>query len=109
MWVQSLALLGGLRIRLCHELWCRLQNSSNPALLWLWHRLAATAPIRPLGWEPPYATGAALKRQKKEKKLSTPNLWKFVNYSSVFPVLVLVPVEDSDYDSLYSLVHLSNF
>ena len=69
MWVQSLALLGGLRIRLCHELWCRLQNSSNPALLWLWHRLAATAPIRPLGWEPPYATGAALKRQKKEKKI----------------------------------------
>ena len=30
-------------------------------LLWLWHRLAATAPIRPLDWEPPYARGAALK------------------------------------------------
>ena len=28
------------------------------ALLWLWYRLAATAPIRPLAWEPPYATGA---------------------------------------------------
>ena len=24
-WVQSLALVGGLRIRHCHELWCRLQ------------------------------------------------------------------------------------
>ena len=34
------------------------------ALLWLWHRLAATAPIRPLGWEPPHAMGVALKRQK---------------------------------------------
>ena len=40
------------------------------ALLWLWSKPAATAPIRPLVWEPPYAAGAALKRQKtkKEKK-----------------------------------------
>ena len=38
------------------------------ALLWLWRRLAATAPIRPLAWEPPYATGVALKRTKKTKK-----------------------------------------
>ena len=38
---------------------------------WLWRRAAAIAPIRPLAWEPPYATGAALekaKRQKKKKK-----------------------------------------
>ena len=33
-------------------------------LLWLWRRLEATALIRPLVWEPPYATGAALKRQE---------------------------------------------
>ena len=33
----------------------------DTALLWLWCRLVATAPIRPLAWEPPYATGAALK------------------------------------------------
>ena len=38
---------------------------SDPALLWLWSRSAATAPIRPLAWELPYAMGAALKRQKK--------------------------------------------
>ena len=44
------------------------RNSSDPALLWLWHRHAATAPIRPLAWEPPYATGAALKSQKKKKE-----------------------------------------
>ena len=31
------------------------------ALLWLWRRPEATAPIRPLAWELPYATGAALK------------------------------------------------
>ena len=30
-------------------------------LLWLWCRLAATAPIQPLPWELPYATGAVLK------------------------------------------------
>ena len=36
---------------------------SDPVLLWLWCRPAAAAPIRPLVWEPPYAAGAALKRQ----------------------------------------------
>ena len=34
------------------------------ALLLLWHKLAATAPIEPPAWEPPYAAGASLKRQK---------------------------------------------
>ena len=33
----------------------------------LWYRLAATAPIRPLTWEPPYGAGVALKRQKDKK------------------------------------------
>ena len=37
-------------------------------MLWLWYRLAATALIRPLAQEPPYASGAAPKRQKKKKK-----------------------------------------
>ena len=41
---------------------CRL--GSDLALLWLWHKPAAVAPIRPLAWEPPYATGVALKKQK---------------------------------------------
>jgi len=41
------------------------------ALLWLWCRPVATAPIGPLAWEPPFAKGSALekaKRQKKKKK-----------------------------------------
>ena len=38
------------------------------ALLWLWRRSAATAPIRPLAWEPPYAMGAALEKTKRQKK-----------------------------------------
>ena len=49
--VRSLVSLSGLRIRCCHELWCRL---------------AATARIRPLVWELPYAEGLALKRKKKK-------------------------------------------
>ena len=44
---------------------------SDPALLWLWCRPAVTAPIGPLAWEPPYATGAALKKKKKKKKTTT--------------------------------------
>ena len=38
------------------------------ALLWLWYRLAAVAPIGPLAWEPPFATSAVLK-SKKEKEI----------------------------------------
>ena len=41
---------------------CR--RGSDLVLLWLWCRLTATAPIRPLAWESPYATGVNLKRQK---------------------------------------------
>jgi len=39
----------------------------DPVLLWLWCRPEATALIRPLAWEPPYAAGVALKREKKKK------------------------------------------
>ena len=37
------------------------------ALLWLWCRQAAIAPIRPLAWEAPYALGAALKKKERKK------------------------------------------
>ena len=42
--------------------------SLNPALLWLWHMLAAVALIRPLAWELSDALGAALKRLKDQKQ-----------------------------------------
>jgi len=45
---------------------CR--RSSDPALLWLWRRPVAAAPIQPLAWEPPYAVGAAQEIAKKKKK-----------------------------------------
>ena len=44
---------------------CR--RGSDPVLLWLWRRPAATALIQPLAWEPPYAVGMALKIQKRSK------------------------------------------
>ena len=50
--VQSLALLSGLRIWRGYG---------------CWHRPAATALIHLLAWEPPYAVGVALKRQKIKK------------------------------------------
>ena len=40
----------------------------DPALLWLWNRPVAIAPIRPLDWESPYAMGAALEKAKRQKK-----------------------------------------
>ena len=40
---------------------------SDLALLWLWRRLAAVAPIRSLVWEPPYAVGMTLKSKKINK------------------------------------------
>jgi len=43
--------------------------TSDLALLWLWHRTVAIALIGPLAWEPPYAAGAALKRQKIKIKI----------------------------------------
>ena len=43
------------------------RHSLDPELLWLWLLPAATAQIGPLAWEPPYAVGVALKRQKKKK------------------------------------------
>ena len=39
---------------------CR-RRGSDPALLWLWCRLVAVAPIRPLAWEPPHTVSVTLK------------------------------------------------
>ena len=40
------------------------------ALLRLWRRQVAIAPIQPLPWETPYAMGVALMRQKKKKRIA---------------------------------------
>ena len=60
-------LLSGLRIWHCRELCCRSQTRLGTGVAVLWCRPVATAPIRPLAQEPPYASGAALIRQKRRK------------------------------------------
>ena len=65
-WVKDLVVL-----RSCGA-GCR--HGSDPALRW--RRPAATAPIRPLGWEPPYAEGTALENTKQKQK--TPNPLRFL-------------------------------
>ena len=47
------------------------RHGSDLALLWLWHRPGAIAPIRPLAWEPPYALGATLKRHFPHQKCNS--------------------------------------
>ena len=48
------------------------RRSSDLALLWLWHRPAAVAPIGPLASEPPYAIGVAPPKNKT-KQTNTKN------------------------------------
>ena len=57
-WGSGIALSCGIGRRL----------GSDPVLLWLWSRPAATAPSGPLAWEPPYAAGVSLEKAKKEKR-----------------------------------------
>ena len=58
------------------------RRGSDLTLLWLQHRPAATAPVQPQAWEPPYAAGAALKRQKEKR------LWMDQNPEHFVPELV---------------------
>ena len=48
---------------------CR--HGSDPELLWLWFRLVATALIRPLAWEPPYAVEVALEKTRSRLQPSS--------------------------------------
>ena len=52
-----------------------LKRGSDPELLWLWCRLAAVAPIRPLAWEQPYVAGTALEKTKKKIKIIIFDRW----------------------------------
>ena len=67
--VRFQALLSGLRIQHCCELWYRSQMwLRSGVLLWLWCRPTAIGPIGPLAWEPPYAEVSVLEKAKKTKK-----------------------------------------
>ena len=69
---------------------CR--RGSDPALLWLWHRPVAIAPIRPLAWEPPYAAGAAQRNSKKKKRMWCKNLTQ----ETAKPIPTLLPLRKNN-------------
>ena len=62
----------------------------------LWCRLAATAPIRPLAWEPPYDTGVGCRKDKKNPlpKWIQMNLLKNRSRLTYFKNKLLVTKED---------------
>ena len=64
--VQSLTLLSGFKDPL-YPMSCGAGRRCglDVALLWLWCRPAAAAPIGPLTWELPYATGTTIKKKKQ--------------------------------------------
>ena len=64
-------------------------------LLWLWCSLAATTPIQPLAWEPPYAVGAAQENGKETKKKKKYSHWvqkvrgtNRLSYMAIYFVLI---------------------
>ena len=59
-WPPSLSLGSGVAMS------CRVDHrrGSDPTFLWRWYGLAAVAPIRPLAWELPYATGCGPKKKR---------------------------------------------
>ena len=67
-------------------------------LLWLWHGPEATAPIGPLAWEPPCATGAALEKDKKKKKEREREreLWYVTNSDQIFKSLLFLDMENRE-------------
>ena len=64
MWVRSLALISGLRIRHCRELQWRSQRRLRSCMAVAGGRPAAVAPNQPLAWELPYASSVALKKKE---------------------------------------------
>ena len=69
---------------------CR--SGSDPPLLWLWRRPAATVPIGPLAWEHPYAVGSALEKAKRQKKK------KKKKFSTSTPALVISNSHPNGYE-----------
>ena len=57
--------------------------SLDPALLWLWCRLVAAAPIWPLAWELPCATGTALKNKTKQNKQTNKNALSYKSWTRI--------------------------
>ena len=53
------------------------RHGLDPALLWLWHRLATVALIQPRAWEPPCASDVALGKKKKKTQKNYELYYRF--------------------------------
>ena len=73
-------------------------------MLCLERRPAAAAPTQPLAWEPPYAAGAALKRQKIKKKKKEKKKQKQKQLRQFIPH-TLTPGSDSGLRHLLLCLH----
>ena len=84
----------------------------DPALLWLWRRLAATALIQPLAWEPPYAIGAAqemVKRPKKKKnKVRQRQIWYILLFGVYGIFYFMVYMVCMKYGIFYFMVYMKS-
>ena len=67
MQVSSLALLNGLGILCCHELWCKSQTWFRSCIAVAVEYAGATARIQTLAWEPQHTTCSSKKKKKKKK------------------------------------------
>ena len=78
--VRSLALLSGLGIQRCRDLWCRSQKQLGSRVGGLWRRPVATAPIGPLAWVPPYAECVPLNKTKQKEYITKEEFKKTTDY-----------------------------
>ena len=81
MQVQFLALLSGLWIQGCRELWCRLQMGLRSGVAVTAAQAGSYSSIQPLTWKLPYAKGMALKRKKKKGISSHCSNRQGINYN----------------------------
>jgi len=68
------------------------RHDSDLALLWLWCRPVALAPVQPLAWEPPYTMGVALKSKNKQTNKTKKQIYqstKFKENKIAFPLSIL--------------------
>ena len=93
-----------------YDVSCR--PGSDPVLLWLWCRPASTAPIGPLAWKPPYATGAAQEKAKrhthKNNQKITVNCEMFIleTHKTKMHTLFQQPTENETGSYMFISAHL---
>ena len=95
-WVRSLASPVGWGSSVTMSYSVGHRHSSDPALLWLWCSLAATALIGPLAWGTPYATGTTLKRKiNKQTNKQTKFKSLLVKFARIFSYNIELPEKES--------------